>query len=133
MTVAENVRHGFLGAAGSRVSGAAAEIVPFAFEGRSPGRSAASHGSPSTFTLDLQAMVIPERDHCRLIEAAGRAERFKEWLVGEVLPAIHRHQGNGNCGSAIASLRHRRGAEVMPASVLGPLASEAASSPSGAY
>ena len=33
-------------------------------------------------------MVIPERDHCRLIEAAGRAERFKKWVVGEVLLAI---------------------------------------------
>ena len=112
MTVAENVRHGFLGAAGSRVSGAAAEIVPFAFEGRSPGRSAASHGSPSTFTLDLQAMVIPERDHCRLIEAAGRAERFKEWLVGR---CCRRSTGIKAMETADRRfpLRHRRGAEPL--------------------
>lgn len=98
------------GAAGSRASGA--EIVPVAFEGRSSGRSTGKLWFVGDVHFDLQVMIIHERDHCRLIEAAGRAERFEGGRRGAAGDPQDRHQG-GNCGSAIASLRHCRGTEVM--------------------
>lgn len=52
-------------------------------------------GVNDSFTLDPQTVVIPERDMYRLVMRSKlpSAERFEEWVVGEVLPAIRRTGG----------------------------------------
>ena len=48
-------------------------------------------------TLDPQANIIPERDVYRLIMRSKlpAAERFEEWVVGEVLPSVRQHGSYG--------------------------------------
>lgn len=48
-------------------------------------------------TLDPQTNIIPERDLYRLVMKSKLpgAERFEEWVVGEVLPSIRRTGGYG--------------------------------------
>lgn len=47
---------------------------------------------PPTEGLDSQTIVIPERDVYRLIMRSNlpSAEKFEEWVVGEVLPSIRK-------------------------------------------
>lgn len=49
-------------------------------------------GVGETPTLDPQTIIIPERDLYRLIMRSKlpSAEKFEEWVVGEVLPAIRK-------------------------------------------
>lgn len=49
-------------------------------------------GVNESFTLDPQTVIIPERDVYRLIMRSKlpSAERFEEWVVGEVLPSIRK-------------------------------------------
>ncbi|MCA1971740.1 MAG: Bro-N domain-containing protein [Caenispirillum sp.] len=49
-------------------------------------------GVNESFTLDPQTTVIPERDLYRLIMRSKlpAAERFEDWVVGEVLPTIRK-------------------------------------------
>ena len=49
-------------------------------------------GVNESFTLDPQTTIIPERDLYRLIMRSKlpAAERFEDWVVGEVLPAIRK-------------------------------------------
>jgi phage antirepressor YoqD-like protein len=52
-------------------------------------------GANESFTLDPQTMLIPERDVYRLVMKShmAAAERFEEWVVGEVLPSIRKTGG----------------------------------------
>lgn len=47
--------------------------------------------------LDPQTVIIPERDVYRLVMRSKlpAAERFEEWVVGDVLPSIRRSGGYG--------------------------------------
>ena len=49
------------------------------------------------------ALIIPERDLYRLIMRSKLpvAERFEEWVVGEVLPAIRKTGGYSTAAPAI--------------------------------
>lgn len=49
-------------------------------------------GVNNSFTLDPQTILIPERDVYRLVMKShmAAAERFEEWVVGEVLPSIRK-------------------------------------------
>jgi anti-repressor protein len=49
-------------------------------------------GVDKTSTLDRQTILIPERDLYRLVMRSKLpgAERFEEWVVGEVLPSIRK-------------------------------------------
>lgn len=49
-------------------------------------------GVNESFTLDPQTTIVPERDLYRLIMRSKlpAAERFEDWVVGEVLPAIRK-------------------------------------------
>ncbi|WP_222937692.1 phage antirepressor KilAC domain-containing protein [Spartinivicinus ruber] len=53
-------------------------------------KAASSIGVNKSFTLDSQTIVIPERDVYRLIMRSKlpEAQKFEEWVVGEVLPSI---------------------------------------------
>lgn len=50
-------------------------------------------GVNDSFTLDPQTVLIPERDVYRLVMRSRmpEAERFEEWVVGEVLPSIRKN------------------------------------------
>lgn len=52
-------------------------------------------GANESFTLDPQTTLIPERDVYRLVMKShmAAAERFEEWVVGEVLPSIRKTGG----------------------------------------
>ena len=54
-------------------------------------------GVNDSFTLDPQTIIIPERDVYRLVMRSKlpSAERFEEWVVGEVLPTVRRTGGYG--------------------------------------
>ncbi len=58
--------------------------------------------------------IIPERDVYRLIMRSKlpAAERFEEWVVGEVLPSIRKH------GGYIAGQESMEPAEVLARAVL---------------
>lgn len=58
-------------------------------------KAAEKVGVNETFTLDPQTIVIPERDLYRLIirSKLPTAERFEEWVFGEVLPSIRKTGG----------------------------------------
>lgn len=49
-------------------------------------------GVDNSSTLDPQTVIIPERDIYRLVMRSklASAERFEEWVVGEVLPSIRK-------------------------------------------
>jgi prophage antirepressor-like protein len=49
-------------------------------------------GVNESFTLDPQTTIIPERDLYRLVMRSKlpAAERFEDWVVGDVLPAIRK-------------------------------------------
>jgi len=49
-------------------------------------------GVNNSFTLDPQTTIIPERDLYRLITRSQlpAAEKFEEWVYGEVLPTIRK-------------------------------------------
>lgn len=49
-------------------------------------------GVNGSFTLDPQTIIIPERDVYRLVMRSKlpTAEKFEEWVVGEVLPSIRK-------------------------------------------
>ncbi len=49
-------------------------------------------GVDNSSTLDPQTVIIPERDVYRLIMRSrlSSAERFEEWVVGEVIPSIRK-------------------------------------------
>jgi prophage antirepressor-like protein len=49
-------------------------------------------GVNDSFTLDPQTIIIPERDVYRLIMRSKlpSAEKFEEWVVGDVLPSIRK-------------------------------------------
>lgn len=49
-------------------------------------------GVNGSFSLDPQTVIIPERDLYRLVLKSHlpAAERFEEWVVGEVLPSIRK-------------------------------------------
>lgn len=59
-------------------------------------------GVNESFTLDPQTNIIPERDVYRLVMRSKlpAAERFEEWVVGEVLPSI-RKTGNYSAVPAV--------------------------------
>ena len=59
------------------------------------GKSLIDLGVPKSGTLDPQTVVIPERDVYRLVMKSKlpEAERFEEWVVGEVLPTIRKTGG----------------------------------------
>ncbi|MFA7429903.1 MAG: BRO family protein [Rhodospirillaceae bacterium] len=97
-----------------------AEVLGYA----NPQKAARDHckaaqpvGVNVSFTLDPQTVIIPERDMYRLIMRSKlpAAERFEEWVVGEVLPAIRR---TGHYG-AVASPRPAAG--EIPAVLTVPL------------
>lgn len=52
-------------------------------------------GVNDSFTLEPSANIIPERDVYRLVMRSKmpQAERFEEWVVGEVLPSIRKTGG----------------------------------------
>lgn len=52
-------------------------------------------GVNDSFTLGPSATIIPERDVYRLVMRSKmpQAERFEEWVVGEVLPSIRKTGG----------------------------------------
>lgn len=52
-------------------------------------------GGNESFPLDPQTAIIPERDVYRLVMRSNlpAAERFEEWVVGEVLPGLRRMSG----------------------------------------
>lgn len=58
-------------------------------------------GVNDSFTLDPQTIIIPERDVYRLVMRSKlpSAERFEEWVVGEVLPTVRR---TGAYGAPVA-------------------------------
>ena len=58
-------------------------------------------GVNDSFTLDPQTIIIPERDVYRLVMRSKlpSAERFEEWVVGEVLPTVRR---TGAYGASVA-------------------------------
>ncbi|WP_413208412.1 Bro-N domain-containing protein [Rhodospirillum sp. A1_3_36] len=58
--------------------------------------------SDSLTPLDPQTIIIPERDMYRLIMRSKlpAAERFEEWVVGEVLPTIRKTGGYGSSQAA---------------------------------
>jgi len=55
-------------------------------------KAAKQVGVNGTFTLDPQTVIIPERDVYRLVMRSKlpAAEKFEEWVVGEVLPSIRK-------------------------------------------
>lgn len=55
-------------------------------------RAARPLGVNESVTLDPQTVLIPERDVYRLVirSRLPAAERFEEWVVGEVLPSIRK-------------------------------------------
>jgi len=55
-------------------------------------KAAVSVGVNDSFTLDPQTKIIPERDVYRLVMRSKlpTAEKFEEWVVSEVLPAIRK-------------------------------------------
>lgn len=57
-------------------------------------RGAVKHGIP-TSSGDQEVTIIPERDVYRLIMRSRlpEAERFEDWVVGEVLPSIRKTGG----------------------------------------
>lgn len=66
-------------------------------------------------TLDSQTNIIPERDLYRLVMRSKlpEAERFEEWVVGEVLPSIRK------TGSYSVQQQAQRPSERDPAVALG--------------
>ena len=52
-------------------------------------------GVNDSFTLDHQTVIIPEPDIYRLVlrSKLPEAERFEEWVVGEVIPTIRKTNG----------------------------------------
>lgn len=58
-------------------------------------RQVGGAGFAHPLNLDPQTTIIPERDVYRLIMRSNlpSAERFEEWIVGEVLPSIRRTGG----------------------------------------
>lgn len=58
-------------------------------------KAARPAGVNDSFTLDPQTVLIPERDLYRLVMKShlAAAERFEEWVVGEVLPSIRKTGG----------------------------------------
>lgn len=55
-------------------------------------KGACAVGVNDSFTLDPQTIIIPERDLYRLVMRSKlpSAERFEEWVVGDVLPCIRK-------------------------------------------
>lgn len=58
-------------------------------------KAARPAGVNDSFALDPQTVLIPERDLYRLVMKSQlpAAERFEEWVVGEVLPSIRKTGG----------------------------------------
>lgn len=67
-------------------------------------RGVAKHDIPTSSGVQVVS-VIPERDVYRLVMRSRlpSAERFEEWVVGEVLPTIRKTGGYGS-GDALAAL-----------------------------
>lgn len=61
-------------------------------------------GVNDSFTLDPQTIIIPERDVYRLVMRSKlpAAERFEDWVVGEVLPSIRKTGSYGVTSHAVA-------------------------------
>lgn len=66
-------------------------------------------GVGKTPTLDPQTLIIPERDLYRMVMRSRleSAERFEEWVVGEVLPSIRK------TGSYVAPQRELTRMELL--------------------